>query len=103
VETPVGPFFTVVAASHAEDTERIRIALPYVLFLMLGYGAKGASAWEAVRGFRRGPTGLKGGIVNSSRPILFSVTASDPGARAWGQGVHRALARAISELGEAVA
>ena len=102
METPVGPFFTVVA-THAEDTERIRVALPHGLFLMLGYGAKGASAREAVRGFHLGPTGLEGGIVNSSRPILFPVTASDPGARAWEQGVHRALARAISELGEAVA
>ena len=128
VETPAGPFFTVVAASlarwqerlargttgwsslgvtvaatHAEDTEQIRMALPHVLFLVLGYGAQGASAREAVRGFRRGPAGLEGGIVNSSRPILFPTTASDAGARAWEQGVRSALARATNELGEVVA
>ena len=127
VETPAGPFFTVVAASlaqwqerlapgttgwssmgvtvaatHAEDTEQIRVALPHVLFLVLGYGAQGASAREAVRGFRRGPARLEGGIVSSSRPILFPAVSSDAGARAWEQGVRSALARATSELGEAV-
>jgi orotidine-5'-phosphate decarboxylase len=127
VETPAGPFFTVVAASlaqwqerltqghtgwsslgvtvaatHAEDSEQIRLALPHALFLVLGYGAQGASAREAVRGFRRGPAGLEGGIVSASRPILFPAAASDAGARAWEQGVRRALAQAISELGEAV-
>ncbi|HXQ20114.1 MAG TPA: orotidine-5'-phosphate decarboxylase [Candidatus Acidoferrales bacterium] len=127
VATPAGPFFTVVAASlaqwqerlargttgwsslgvtvaatHAEDTERIRVALPHALFLVLGYGAQGASAREAVRGFCRGPAGLEGGIVSSSRPILFPAASSDAGARAWEQGVRSALVRATTELGEAV-
>jgi orotidine-5'-phosphate decarboxylase len=128
VETPAGPLFTVVAASlaawqerltqgttgwsslgvtvgatHAEDTERIRAALPNALFLVLGYGAQGASARAAVRGFRRGPAGLEGGMVSSSRPILFPRASLDKGARTWEQGVRGALARAIGELGEAVA
>jgi len=126
-ETTQGPFFTIVAASlarwqerlagghtgwsslgvtvaatHAEDTEQIRVALPHVLFLVLGYGAQGASAREAVRGFRRGPSGLEGGIVSSSRPILFPAAQPNLGAEAWEQGVRSALARAASELGEAV-
>jgi orotidine-5'-phosphate decarboxylase len=125
VETPAGPFFTLVAASlaqwqerltqgttgwsslgvtvgatHPEDTERIRAVLPHAVFLVLGYGAQGASARDAVRGFRRGPAGLEGGMVSSSRPILFPRAA---GARGWEQGVRAALARAIGELGEAVA
>lgn len=128
VETPAGPFFAVVAASlakwqdrlvgeltgwsslgvtvaatHSEDTERIRLALPHALFLVLGYGAQGASAREAVRGFRRGPAGLEGGIVSSSRPILFPATPSDAGAGAWEKAVRGALAAAANELGEAVA
>ena len=127
VETPAGPFFMLVAASlarwqerlargttgwsslgvtvaatHAEDTEQIRVALPHVLFLVLGYGAQGASAREAVRGFRRGPAGLEGGMVSSSRPILFPAASSGAGVRTWEQGVRSALARAIRELGEAV-
>jgi len=92
-----------VAATHAQDTEQIRVALPHALFLVLGYGAQGASAREVGRGFRRGPAGLEGGIVSSSRPILFPAVPSDRGAQVWELGVRNALARATSELGEAVA
>jgi orotidine-5'-phosphate decarboxylase len=91
-----------VAATHSEDTERIRTALPHALFLVLGYGAQGASAGEAVRGFRRGPAGLEGGIVSSSRPILFPTTFSDAGASNWEKDVRNALAKTTNELGEAV-
>lgn len=91
-----------VAATHSGDTERIRMALPHALFLVLGYGAQGASAREAVRGFRRGPAGLEGGIVSSSRPILFPTTLDGAGAAAWEKAVHSALARKTNELGEAV-
>jgi orotidine-5'-phosphate decarboxylase len=123
VETAAGPFFSVVAtslarwqerlagssgwsslgvtvaATHAADSERIRAALPQALFLVLGYGAQGATARDAVRGFRRGPAGLEGGMVSSSRPILFPDSSGD-GANAWERGVRRALAQAIDELGE---
>jgi orotidine-5'-phosphate decarboxylase len=128
VETKAGPFFSVVASSladwqdrlsgedtgwsslgvtvaatHAEDTERIRTALPHALFLVLGYGAQGASARDAVRGFRRGPAGLEGGMVSSSRPILFPNISSEASAAAWEAAVRGALAKATNELGEAVA
>jgi orotidine-5'-phosphate decarboxylase len=127
VDTATGPFFAVVArslakwqerlagevtgwsslgvtvaATHSEDTERIRMALPHTLFLVLGYGAQGASAREAVRGFRRGPAGLEGGIVSSSRPILFPTTFCDAGADNWEHEVRSALARTTDELGAAV-
>ena len=91
-----------VAATHSEDTERIRMALPHALFLVLGYGAQGASASEAVRGFRRGPAGLEGGIVSSSRPILFPARFCDTGAGNWERDVRAALAKITDELGEAI-
>ncbi len=91
-----------VAATHSEDSEQIRTALPHALFLVLGYGAQGASAKEAVRGFRRGPAGLEGGIVSSSRPILFPNAFTDRGAAAWEKEVRDALAKAIDELRKAV-
>jgi orotidine-5'-phosphate decarboxylase len=91
-----------VAATHSEDTERIRVSLPHALFLVLGYGAQGASAREAVRGFCRGPAGLEGGLVSSSRPILFPNTVVDEGAAIWEKSVRGALARTINELAEAV-
>jgi orotidine-5'-phosphate decarboxylase len=90
-----------VAATHAGDTEQVREVLPRALLLVLGYGAQGGAAADAVRGFRRGPAGLEGGVVSSSRPILFPARAGD--ARAWEAGVRAAVARATAELGEAVA
>ncbi len=126
--TPEGPFFGVVASSlapwqeklpgpvtgwsslgvtvaatHAGDTERIRTALPHALFLVLGYGAQGGSAQDAVLGFRRGPAGLEGGMVSSSRPILFPAGVENSGARAWEKAVRNAVKQATDELGEAVA
>jgi orotidine-5'-phosphate decarboxylase len=90
-----------VAATHAGDTEHVRGVLPRALFLVLGYGAQGASAADAVRGFRRGPAALEGGVVSSSRPILFPSRSGD--AHAWESGVRAALGKARTELGEAVA
>jgi orotidine-5'-phosphate decarboxylase len=125
LDTSAGPFFKVVAASfvpyqerlaqgttgwsslgvtvgatHAKDSEEIRELLPNTLFLVLGYGAQGAAARDAVRGFRRGPAGLEGGIVSSSRPILFPYDICD--ANRWELGVRGALAKAAGELGEAI-
>lgn len=127
-ETSRGPFFTVVAeslveaeetltrgetgwsslgvtvaATHAEDTNRIREILPRTLFLVLGYGAQGATAHEAVRGFVRGPAGLEGGMISSSRPVLFPGNSSQTDARKWETEVGDALSRAIDELSTAIA
>jgi orotidine-5'-phosphate decarboxylase len=92
-----------VAATHPADTDLIRSTLPNCFFLVLGYGAQGASAADAVRGFRRGPAGLEGGVVSTSRRILFPTESQETTATAWQQGVRRALRTAIDELGEVIA
>ena len=58
---------------------------------------------EAVRGFVRGPSGLEGGLVNSSRAILFPEAGNTTEASVWERAVDAALDRAVGELGEAVA
>jgi hypothetical protein len=65
------------------------MALPHALFLVLGYGAQGASANEAARGFRRSPAGFEGGIVSSSRPILFPTAFYDSGGHLGASGAQR--------------
>jgi orotidine-5'-phosphate decarboxylase len=56
-----------------------------------------------VQGFVPGPKGLEGGVVNSSRGILFPAAASQASdARAWEFAIDSALDQAIDELGEAV-
>jgi len=76
--------------------------LPHALFLVPGYGAQGAGAEEALRGFVRGPGGvLEGGIVNSSRGLLFPKGSASEDAHVWKQAIDDDVERAVDELREA--
>ena len=93
----------VVGATYSEQAEHLRDLAPRSLFLIPGYGRQGADAAAAVRSFVRGPRGLEGGLVNSSRAISFpdaAQGATDAGT--WERAVDAAVDQAISELGEAV-
>jgi len=92
----------VVGATYPETGDRLRALLPRSLFLVPGYGAQGASAADAVRGFVRGPGGLEGGVVNSSRGLLFPRGAEDSDAVGWEKAIDAALDEATRELSEAV-
>ena len=85
------------------QARRVREALPNALFLVPGYGAQGGSAAAAVQGFVPGPKGLEGGVVNSSRGILFPAGAKGAeDAATWEQAFDGALDSAIDELGDAI-
>jgi len=102
-ETGWSSLGAVVGATYPEVHHRIRELLPRVLFLVPGYGAQGGGAKEAVAGFVAGPGGrLEGGLVNSSRGILFPPGSDTDHVSSWERAVDEALDRAISELGEAV-
>lgn len=92
----------VCGATWPDQARRVRAALPRSLFLVPGYGAQGGDAAAALEGFVPGPRGLEGGVVNSSRGIIFpegseGATALPP----WEAALGAALERAIAELGEA--
>jgi orotidine-5'-phosphate decarboxylase len=86
----------VVGANHPEQADRVRQRLPEALFLVPGFGAQGAGAEQAVRSFRATSGGREGGIINSSRAILF------PASECWEAGFEAALGEAVDRLGEAV-
>ncbi len=93
----------VCGATWPEQARRVRDALPKSLFLVPGYGAQGASAADAVQSFVPGPNGLEGGLVNSSRGILFPASTQQADAAAiWEAAFDEALAAAIDELGSAI-
>lgn len=92
----------VVGATYPEQSLKIRQLMPSGIFLVPGYGAQGAAAADAIRGFVPGPNGLEGGIVNSSRAILFPHSAVDVSATKWESLFDAQLARSIDELGTAV-
>lgn len=94
----------VVGATWPGESEGIRQILPHALFLVPGYGAQGGSAEDAVRGFVPGPGGrLEGGVVNSSRGILFPPEGHDADPRGWEAAIDQALDHAIDALRRAVA
>ncbi len=93
----------VAGATYPEQAERLRALLPSALFLVPGYGAQGASAAEAVQSFVAGPRGLEGGLVNSSRGLLFPEAGQGAEtASVWEAAVDEALDRATQELASAV-
>lgn len=59
----------VVGATYPESAAKLRQMLPQTFFLIPGYGAQGASARDLLPFFH--PDGL-GGLVNSSRGIIFA-------------------------------
>ncbi len=92
----------VIGATATGDVERFRRRLPHSLWLVPGYGAQGATAAAAVRGFVPGPEGnLEGGVVNSSRAILYPQDAQVDDVRRWERAVDDAVDRAVDELAEA--
>lgn len=93
----------VVGATFPELVRAARARMPRNLFLVPGYGAQGGGASAAVAGFVRGPDGrLEGGVVSSSRAILFPADAADADAAGWERAVDSALDGSIGELRSAV-
>lgn len=61
----------VTGATGPDEARRLRGLSPNALFLVPGYGAQGASAKDAVAGFRLHGNRLAGGVVSASRSVNF--------------------------------
>lgn len=91
----------VVGATYPEQALKLREVLPRSLFLVPGYGAQGASAVDSLSGFVPGPDGiLEGGIVNTSRMVLFPQTGYDTTVKGWEKAIDDTLGSAVSNLSE---
>ena len=89
----------VAGANYPEQSERLRELLPHALFLIPGYGAQGGRAADAIRSLVRGTHGnLEGGLVSSSRGLLFPEAGATKDRRAWDSAIDQALRRAIEDL-----
>jgi orotidine-5'-phosphate decarboxylase len=67
----------VAGATWPEDARRLRAALPDSPFLVPGFGAQGAGPEKALAGLKRGDYGWEGGLVNSTRGLIFPAAAAD--------------------------
>lgn len=94
----------VAGATYPQEARTLREAMPNALFLVPGYGAQGASAEAAVAGFVKGPKGREGGVVNSSRAVIYPAAARLAGTMgAWRSAVDAAMGGAAKELATAIA
>ncbi len=101
-ETGWSSLGAVVGATWPEQAIELREAMPHALFLVPGFGAQGGAAADAVRGFVPGPVGLEGGVVNSSRGVLFPAGSNTEYRATWESAIETALGASINALGEAV-
>ena len=92
----------VVGANSPSDAQKIRVDMPSSPFLIPGYGNQGGSAEDALAGFVEGPNGPEGGIISSSRGILFPKLPPGAIGKDWERAVDRALNAAIAEIREAM-
>ncbi len=95
----------VAGATFPEESERLRRELPHSLFLVPGYGAQGAPLEAALRGFVRAGAGgrLEGGMVSSSRGILFGTGPIEASAKLSVADWHRGLAERLDAARHEVA
>lgn len=93
----------VVGATYLEDGLAARAALPNALFLIPGYGAQGGGSDDAVATFVNRGHGLEGGVVSSSRGLLFPSAGDTDNAADWDAAIDTALDAACDDLGQAFA
>lgn len=89
----------VAGATYPDEARALREAMPDALFLVPGYGAQGASAADAVAGFVKSAKGLEGGVVSSSRAVLYPQAAQAAKTMAeWRAAIGEAMTTAAAEL-----
>jgi orotidine-5'-phosphate decarboxylase len=94
----------VAGATYPEQARALRETLTDALFLVPGYGAQGASASDAVAGFVTKAKGLEGGVVSSSRAVLYPQAAqAAKNMNEWRAAIGDAMAAAAAELRAACA
>lgn len=80
----------VVGANYPAEARRLRSIMPRTLFLIPGFGAQGGKADDAVTGL---DTEGLGGIINSSRDILFAFR-KEPYSSRFGEDAYDLAAEA---------
>ncbi len=76
-ENGVSSLGIVAGATWPDDAKTLRAILPHAPFLVPGFGAQGAGAEMATTGLLRGASGWEGGVVNSTRGLIFPKTAAN--------------------------
>ena len=84
----------VVAPKDAASTHALRAAMPRTPWLVPGYGAQGASAWQCAACFLPGGAGA---LINASRSVIYAFERDDLAAK-HGADWRAAVAEAAREF-----
>ena len=89
----------VVGATKPNEAILIRENLPNSLFLIPGYGAQGATARDALSGLIKRNQVYEGGLINSSRKILFPEGSYNvDNIKTWKQLIKASLENTLNDL-----
>ena len=92
----------VAGATWPEEAQALRKTLPSAPFLVPGFGAQGAGAAQALAGLTSGPNGPEGGLVNSTRGLIFPATATNANSIGdWRAAITDAIEAGRTALGAA--
>ena len=90
----------VGGATHGEELNAFRSAMPRTPLLLPGFGAQGAGPADVVDAFGEGPSGA---LVNSSRGITFAYRNERYAGRDWKDAAAAALDEMILSIRTALA
>jgi orotidine-5'-phosphate decarboxylase len=97
-ESGFGNIGAVVGATYPEQLAELRKAMPNTIFLIPGFGAQGGTASDVAVGLDE--NGL-GGIINSSRAIIFAYERPEfKDAPDWQTAVEQATLDTIERLAD---
>lgn len=94
-----GPVGAVVGATYPEELQQLRERMPSTPLLIPGYGSQGGTAQDVAAAFDA--SGF-GGLINSSRGIIFAYKKGDYadqyGEEKWEQAIEAATHAMIADL-----
>lgn len=97
-ESGYGNIGAVIGATYPEQLSELRAKMPTTLFLIPGLGAQGGSAKDVAGGLDEHGFG---GIINSSRAIIFAFEKDEyAGCSSWQSAVEQATIDTIDRLAE---
>ena len=86
----------VIGATYPDQLSELRAKMPTTLFLIPGFGAQGGTARDVAGGLDE--NGL-GGIINSSRAIIFAYEKEEyAGCSSWQSAIEQATIDTIDQL-----
>jgi len=89
----------VAGATWPDEARALRAILPSSPFLVPGFGAQGAGPADALAGLRRTDAGWDGGLINSTRGLIFPKAAgAATNMPAWRQAIDDAIEASRSAL-----